>query len=86
MRTRRGHLRVLGVVVYISQQRGYGNVTIPFSLKNSAVIFFKSVPALFMILIMLGGILGGVFTPTEAVRRGVLWSRPGLRRVPVDHP
>jgi len=30
----------MALVVYISRRRGYGNVTIPFLLKNTAVAFF----------------------------------------------
>jgi tripartite ATP-independent transporter DctM subunit len=59
-------LGLMGLVVYLSRRRGYGNVTIPFSLRQAALAFFKAIPALFMIVIILGGILGGVFTPTEA--------------------
>ena len=44
-----------------------------------AVAFFKAIPALFMVVIILGGILGGVFTPTEASAVAV-----GLRAIRVD--
>ena len=66
-------LGLMALVVYISRRRGYGNVTIPFSLRKTAVAFFKSIPALFMIVIILGGILGGVFTPTEAASVAVFY-------------
>jgi tripartite ATP-independent transporter DctM subunit len=66
-------LGLMGLVVYLSRRRGYGNVTIPFSLKQAALAFFKAIPALFMIVIILGGILGGVFTPTEAASVAVFY-------------
>jgi C4-dicarboxylate transporter DctM subunit len=66
-------LGLMALVVYISRRRGYGNVTVPFSLKKIAVAFFKAIPALFTIVIILGGIIGGVFTPTEAAAVAVFY-------------
>lgn len=37
---------------------------------------FKAVPALIMPLIILGGIYGGVFTPTEAAAMAAIYSIP----------
>ena len=59
-------LGLMALVVFISRRRGYGNVTLPFAWRTAALAFLKAIPALFMIAIILGGILGGVFTPTEA--------------------
>src|SRR4029079_2724871 len=36
------------------------------SWREQLAGFIKAVPALLMIVIILGGILGGIFTPTEA--------------------
>src|ERR1700681_340686 len=66
-------LGLMALVVYISLRRGYGNVTVPFSWKRTAAAFLKSIPALLMIVIILGGILGGVFTPTEAASVAVFY-------------
>jgi C4-dicarboxylate transporter DctM subunit len=66
-------LGLMGLVVYLSRRRGYGNVTIRFSFRQAARAFFKAIPALFMIVIILGGILGGVFTPTEAASVAVFY-------------
>jgi C4-dicarboxylate transporter DctM subunit len=66
-------LGLMSLVVYLSRRRGYGNVTIPFSLKQAASAFFRAIPALFMVVIILGGILGGVFTPTEAASVAVFY-------------
>jgi C4-dicarboxylate transporter DctM subunit len=59
-------LGLMALVVFISRRRGYGNVTLRFDWKKALLAFLKASPALFMIAIILGGILGGVFTPTEA--------------------
>ena len=34
--------------------------------RRTSLVFIRALPALFMVAIILGGILGGVFTPTEA--------------------
>ncbi len=52
-------------MVFTSWRRGYGR-SAHASLGEMARAFFYAIPALFMIVIILGGILGGVFTPTEA--------------------
>jgi C4-dicarboxylate transporter DctM subunit len=49
----------------ISKHRGYPKMPIP-SLRESLRITIDALPALVMPLIILGGIVGGVFTPTEA--------------------
>jgi TRAP-type C4-dicarboxylate transport system permease large subunit len=41
-------------------------VTIPFAWRRVLWPFLKAVPALSTIAIILGGVLGGAFTPTEA--------------------
>jgi C4-dicarboxylate transporter DctM subunit len=66
-------LGLMGLVIYMSWRRGYGKVTIPFSLRVTVLAFVRAIPALFMIVIILGGILGGVFTPTEAASVAVFY-------------
>ncbi len=66
-------LGLMAWAVYISRRNGYGNVTIPFSLKATLWSFVKAGPAILLILIILGGILGGVFTPTEAASVAVVY-------------
>jgi C4-dicarboxylate transporter DctM subunit len=58
-------LGLVAIVVFISWRRGYGR-RFHASFVDIARAFFYAIPALFMIVIILGGILGGVFTPTEA--------------------
>lgn len=45
-----------------------------FSFKNLAVAFFKALPALGAPIIIMGGILGGIFTATEAASVCVFYS------------
>ncbi|SFH21730.1 TRAP transporter large permease [Sulfitobacter dubius] len=56
----------------ISVREGYP-VEAPFSGKRMLVAFGKALPALLMPAIILGGILGGIFTPTEASAVAVVY-------------
>jgi TRAP-type transport system large permease protein len=56
----------------ISRREGYP-VEAPFSFVAMLRAFVKAVPALTMPVIILGGILGGVFTPTEASAVAVVY-------------
>jgi len=56
----------------IAKREGYP-VEAPFSLTEMLRAFVKAVPALTMPVIILGGILGGVFTPTEASAVAVVY-------------
>jgi len=54
------------IVAVKAKKRGYPKSGTKFSLKEVATTFFRGIPALILPGIILGGILGGVFTPTEA--------------------
>ncbi len=56
---------LMGVEYTISKKRGYGGDA-PSSFKEIFSSFKSSILALLMPLIILGGIYGGIFTPTEA--------------------
>src|SRR5690606_15949645 len=57
----------LMVVVYIiSALRGYGAGSTKTTLKQISYTFKRAILALIMPFIILGGIYGGIFTPTEA--------------------
>lgn len=56
----------------ISRRNGYP-AEAPFSLARMAIAFVQALPALTMPIIILGGILGGVFTPTEASAVAVVY-------------
>jgi tripartite ATP-independent transporter DctM subunit len=53
------------IVAYImAKKRGYkGRAKVPFNVVVQTV--FQAIPSLLLIVIVIGGILGGVFTPTE---------------------
>ena len=46
----------------------------PFDIKSLAVSFSKSIGILFLPVLIMGGIYGGVFTPTEAATLAVIYS------------
>ncbi len=54
------------IVAVKAKKRGYPKSSDRFSLRVAVRAFFAAIPALIMPLIILGGIIGGVFTPTEA--------------------
>jgi C4-dicarboxylate transporter DctM subunit len=64
----------LMVPAYLYARRKKISKTGAFSLKNFFGNFVRSIPALLFPLIILGGILGGVFTPTEAAAVGVAYA------------
>ncbi len=66
-------LGLILLVIYSARKNGFGKVEEPFDLKAVCWAAFKAVPGLFMIVIILGGILGGVFTPTEASAVAVVY-------------
>ncbi|MGE4215368.1 MAG: TRAP transporter large permease [Anaerotignaceae bacterium] len=65
----------LMIVCYVTAKKnGYGLVNKPkFSVKNIIVKFKDAFFALLMPVIILGGIYGGVFTPTEAAAVSVIY-------------
>ncbi len=65
-------LTLMGVEYAISRKRGYGGDA-PASLKEIFLSFKSSILALLMPLIILGGIYGGIFTPTEAAVVAVVY-------------
>lgn len=61
------------VALAISRHRGYGRDDQPFSFARVAATFAAAAPSLLMPVLVLGGIYGGVFTPTEAAAISVLY-------------
>ncbi|MBQ8092846.1 MAG: TRAP transporter large permease [Clostridia bacterium] len=47
---------------------------VSFSLKNVLVSFLRAIPGILMPLIILGGIFGGIFTPSEAAAIAVVYA------------
>jgi tripartite ATP-independent transporter DctM subunit len=69
-------LGIMAVAFVICKTRGYGRATERTDLPTLPVghAVFGALPSLLLIMIVLGGILGGVFTATEASAIAVLWA------------
>lgn len=61
------------LVALRGKSRGYPRKSGPFSLQELGKSFLHSIPALILPIIILGGILAGVVTPTEAAAVAVLY-------------
>jgi tripartite ATP-independent transporter DctM subunit len=61
------------IVMVKAKRRGYPKRGTKFSLKEVGVSFIRGVPALILPGIIFGGIVGGVFTPTEAGAVAVIY-------------
>jgi tripartite ATP-independent transporter DctM subunit len=66
-------LALMFVAGVISARRNYGKGE-KFPFAESFKRFVKAIPALFLIVIVLGGILGGIFTATEASAIAVVYA------------
>ncbi len=64
---------LMGVTYVIARKRDYPKQE-DFSVNELGYNFVRSLPALMMPVIILGGILGGIFTPTEAAGVAVLYA------------
>ena len=60
-----GILIGIGLIIY-SKKHGYKGDDKRYSLKEAGKIILNAIPGLMIPVIILGGIYGGVFTPTEA--------------------
>lgn len=66
-------LGVMAVAVYMAVKRGYkGTKGIPG--KTALQVVWEAVPSLMLIVIVIGGILGGAFTPTEGSAIAVVYA------------
>ncbi len=67
---------IMAVAFLICQMRGYGRVESVAMEKKPALwaALGGALPSLFLIFIVLGGILGGIFTATEASAIAVIWA------------
>jgi tripartite ATP-independent transporter DctM subunit len=60
------------VIRYYTKKRGYRRSKEKFELRSFCVALVKALPALVVPFIIVGGIMGGVFTPTESGAIAVL--------------
>jgi len=66
-------LGLMVVAGVISARRNYGKGE-RFGLKEGIIRFLKAIPALLLVIIVLGGILAGIFTATEAAAIAVVYA------------
>jgi C4-dicarboxylate transporter DctM subunit len=67
-----GSLFIITAVIYARIKGFKGGTVVPW--KDRLVLLWKALPGLFMPFLILGGIYGGVFTPTEAAAVAVFYS------------
>jgi len=68
---------IMACAYFICKARGYGKVNATASPEKTISFgraLFGAFPSLLLIIIVLGGILGGIFTATEASAIAVLWA------------
>jgi tripartite ATP-independent transporter DctM subunit len=71
-----GFLVGLGLMLvagYFSVKRNYG-IGVKFGFKEGLVKFLAAIPPLFLVILVLGGILAGFFTATEAAAVAVIYA------------
>ena len=59
---------------FVSKKRGYRGNTVTMTRKEKIHTFRGAIPAILMPVIVLGGIYGGIFTPTECSVVGVVYT------------
>ena len=59
---------------FVSKKRGYRGNTVTMTRKEKINTFKGAIPAILMPVIILGGIYGGIFTPTECSVVGVVYT------------
>ncbi|WP_099354757.1 TRAP transporter large permease [Fredinandcohnia onubensis] len=59
--------------IYYARKHKYTGERKEYSFKSFLLLFFNAIPALLLPVIILGGIYGGVFTPTEAAAVGCVY-------------
>jgi tripartite ATP-independent transporter DctM subunit len=70
-------LLIMGVALIVSRKNGYGgdHEHVAGEIKRSALACtWRALPSLLLVVFVLGGILSGWFTPTEASAVAVLWA------------
>ncbi|MES0445596.1 MAG: TRAP transporter large permease [Desulfobacterales bacterium] len=67
-----GSLFIITAVIYARVKGFKGGTAVPW--KDRFVLLWKALPGLFMPFLILGGIYGGIFTPTEAAAVAVVYS------------
>ena len=66
-------LACMAVIFYFAKKRGYRS-TRRYSMSEKVKVFFQAIPCLLMIIIVIGGIISGIFTATEGSVVAVVYS------------
>ena len=62
------------IVIYVfAKKKGYRS-TKKFTLSEKMKVFLQAIPCLFMIVVVIGGIISGIFTATEGSVVAVVYS------------
>jgi tripartite ATP-independent transporter DctM subunit len=70
-------LLIMAVALFVSRKKGYGGdleVIKGEFWRTALVNTWRALPSLLLVVFVLGGILSGLFTPTEASAVAVLWA------------
>lgn len=62
------------VAVFLAKKNGYKGTPGKFSWKNLGVATLKALPSLSLIIVVIGGIIGGIFTATEGSAIAVVYA------------
>ena len=62
----------MAVIYYFAKKKGYRSA-VKYSFSEKVKVFFQAIPCLLMIVIVIGGIVGGIFTATEGAGVCVLY-------------
>ncbi|GAD80808.1 TRAP transporter large permease [Vibrio ezurae] len=63
------------VVAYIiAKRRGYRSAAVELSMREKLIITWRAIPSLGLVVVVIGGIIGGIFTATEGACIAVLYS------------
>lgn len=59
---------------FVCKKKGYGRVPVQFSSQNLWIAFKRSILAILIPVVVVGGIVSGMFTPTESAMVAVIYS------------
>lgn len=62
------------VAIVIAKKKGYVGIKGKFSFKNLGIATLRALPALSLIVVVIGGIVGGIFTATEGSAIAVVYA------------
>ena len=66
-------LACMAVIYYFAKKKGYRSA-VKYSFSEKVKVFFQAIPCLLMIVIVIGGIISGIFTATEGSVVAVVYS------------